>query len=279
MRLEERHIFGARGDYRIDCVNVPGSAAAVRFRGVTKRYRRYRSDGQKFLMMFSRKLRRSIRLDTHLKDLDVTIRKGECVNVCGNYAAPLDAFGDILMNIVYPNFGTVWVNGQLSGVKAMKSGFARFLSASENIRRSSYIDLMTREEADALIRDIQGFTGLPTARMETPFGRLPQRAQAKIRSAYYLLSKHDILYMDEALPKVDKEYQEKCRAYLKAMLDDGRLCVIRRTREPDRSKLVTRTILFGRTGIVYDGDVKEARRLFKQEEARLLKREKMEERG
>jgi ABC-type polysaccharide/polyol phosphate transport system ATPase subunit len=278
VKIEEKHIFGAHGNYRIDYVNEPEKAAAVRFRGVAKRFRIYSSDGQKFLMMFSARRRRTIPLETYLKGLDVAIERGEYVNVCGNYPHPLDAFGDILLNIVYPDRGEVWVNGRVGSIKSMKSGFVKFLTATENIRRMSALNLLGRDETDELLSRVAAFTELPAARMDIPFGKLHTRAQGKIRSAYYLLCGHDILYMDEALPKVDKDYTDKCEAYLKALLADGKICVIRRSRNPGGSKLITRALFFGKNGLVYDGGVKTARKLFAEEEARLVRREKRDER-
>jgi ABC-type polysaccharide/polyol phosphate transport system ATPase subunit len=274
MNLEDRHIFGAHGNYRIDQVNLPKNEVAVSFSGITKRYRIYKNDGQKFVMLFSKKLRRSIPLDTHLGNVGIKILKGEYINLCGNYADPRNAIIDLLKGVVYPDFGRLWINGTVASVKALKDNFSGYLSAYENIKRMSRIRRMKKPEINEFINLILDFAEMPRGKSKLPLDKLTPKTVSRLKAAYILHANYDILIMDAQLPKSSNEFTKKCDEKLKEMLRTKTVTVIYPTGAPSSSKFVTGTLLFGKTRPIYDGDYSRARDIFDKREAKLIALEK-----
>jgi ABC-type polysaccharide/polyol phosphate transport system ATPase subunit len=278
MNLEERHIFGAHGNYRIDYVNLPKNKMAVSFDGITKRYRIYKSDGQKFVMLFSKRLRRDIPLDTHLKNVSLTIDKGEYVNLCGNYDKSRLALCDLLLGVVYPDFGRIWINGTADNIKSLRAGFVPYLSANENITQMLKLRLMSKGEIDPLLKRILDFAEIPAGIAEKKLRELTPKSQARLKTSYMLHVPYNVLVMDEALPNAGAEYTRKCTSYIQSMLYSKSICVIHSSRAPvTNNKLVTRTLLLGKTGIRHDGDAARAAEIYKKTETKLIEMEKKTE--
>jgi ABC-type polysaccharide/polyol phosphate transport system ATPase subunit len=274
MNLDERHVFGLHGNYRIDLVSEPKNRVAVRFKDVTKRYRIYTSDGQKFLMMFSKRMRRNIPIETYLQKLTISVKKGEYINICGSYDKPRKTLCDLLMGIIYPDFGHLWINGVVASIKAMKSGFVTHLSAEENIRRMCKLKQMNQTETDSLLERILDFADITEINAKLPMKKTTPKIIRRLKAAYYLHVPCDILIMDEALPKVSDEYTQRCDDRMKDLLDQKAICVIRHTKAPILdSKFVTRTLLFGEAKPVWDGDAENAFEIYEKVEEKLLEAE------
>jgi ABC-type polysaccharide/polyol phosphate transport system ATPase subunit len=274
MNLDDRHIFGAHDNYRIDYVNNPKQEAAVKFKDITKRYRDYKSDGQKLLMLFSKKLRRNIPLDTHLNKVTLTISKGEYVNVCGSFPKSRGTFCDLTRGTVYPDFGHLWINGTVSSVKSMKSELVMFLSMEENLMRISRLHQMKAENVSLMLEQVLDFAGVSERKAKEPLKKLTQKSVKRLKATYYLHAPYDILIMDEDIPKVDSEFTERCDARMREMLDKGSICVIRPSQVPIiKGKFVTRTLLFGETKPIYDGDADKAMEIYKKMEEAVIEAE------
>jgi lipopolysaccharide transport system ATP-binding protein len=278
MNLDDRHIFGAHDNYRIDYVNIPKQKTAVKFEDITKRYRDYKSDGQKLRMLFSNRLRRNIPLDTHLKKVTLTIKKGEYVNLCGSFPKSRGTFCDLTKGTVYPDFGHLWINGTVVSIKALKSELTMFLSIEENLKRISKLNRMKAEEIASMRKQVLDFAGISKRESNVPLKKLTPESVKRVRAAYYLHAPYDILIIDEGIPKVDSGFNSRCDARMREMLDQGSICVLILSRAPIiTGEFVTRTILFDETKPIYDGEAKQAMKLYKKTQAKVLDVEETEE--
>jgi ABC-type polysaccharide/polyol phosphate transport system ATPase subunit len=271
MNLDEHHIFGAHGNYRIDYVNNPKKKTAVKFQDITKRYRDYESDKQKLLMLFSKRLRRNISLDTHLDKVTLTINKGEYVNICGSFPNPRVTFCNLTRGSVYPDFGHLWINGKVASIMAMKSEFVLFLSVEENIRRISKLNQVKPEDTTLIFEQVLDFAGISKRKAKLPMKKLTPIESKRLRASYYLHAPYDILIMDANIPIINGDFTEQCDARLKKMLNKDAISVIHPSIAPITSgKFVTRTLLFGEDKPIFDGDVKQSMEIYERMKVEVL---------
>ena len=110
------------------------SEIAIEFKDVTKTYKLFKNDRERFLSIFWSKKKRNEVLAVNANDhLSFQIKKGEAVAFLGHNGAGKSTALKMVTGVTFPTSGEVIVNGHVSALLELTAGFDGNLTGRENI--------------------------------------------------------------------------------------------------------------------------------------------------
>jgi len=219
-------------------------------RGVNKVFRQYRHLRD---AAFEFLLRRTMHTPFQaLKGIDLAIERGEFVALLGRNGAGKSTLLKILAGTLDPTSGTARVNGRLSAILELGTGFHPDYDGRENALLGAICGGMSRREANARLDSIVEFAELGSF-IDQPFRTYSSGMQARLTFATAIAGDPEVLIIDEALAVGDSRFQLKCFDRLRAMRDRG-CTVLFVTHSPEQATaLCSRAIVLERGQVFSDG--------------------------
>jgi lipopolysaccharide transport system ATP-binding protein len=156
-----------------------------------------------------------------LKDLSFEIGAGDRVGIIGRNGAGKSTLLKVLSRIVDPTTGRVTIDGRLSSLLEVGTGFHPELSGRENIYLNGAILGMSRREITAKFDEIVDFAGVERF-LDTPVKRYSSGMYVRLAFAVAAHLEPEILVVDEVLAVGDAEFQRKCMGKMKEVAMGGR---------------------------------------------------------
>ena len=155
-----------------------------------------------------------------LKDIKFEIARGETVGIIGKNGSGKSTLLKIIAGVLSPSSGTVKVDGKVSALLELGTGFNPELNGIENIYFSGTIMGYTREAIDMKLDNILSFADIGE------FIYQPLKTYSSgmfVRLAFSVATNIDpeILIVDEALAVGDMFFQAKSMAHMRKMMDSG----------------------------------------------------------
>lgn len=228
----------------------------VEFKNVTKRYKLYRNDKARFKGLFSKKV--PFKVNDAVKNLSFQIRAGESVALFGRNGAGKSTILKIVTGVTFPTEGEVIVDGQVSALLELSSGFDIESTGRENIRLKCSLMGMNDEEIAAVEDDIIAFADIGDY-MEQPVRSYSSGMKARLGFAISANVKPDIMIIDEALSVGDKNFQAKCKAKVAEIMADENVTLLFVTHSLSTARdFCERGIVLEKGKKLFDGPIKEA---------------------
>ena len=164
--------------------------------------------------------RRPANRRTVLQSLDLQVRPGEAVGLVGQNGCGKSTVLKLVSRILYPDAGTVTLNGRVSALLELGAGFHPDLTGIENIRTNAAIFGLTRAETDRRLDDIIRFSELGS-RIREPVRTYSSGMYMRLAFSVAVHVDSDILLIDEILAVGDAAFQEKCFARLQEIRRNG----------------------------------------------------------
>jgi len=98
--------------------------------------------------------------DKALKDINVTIKKGETIGLVGVNGSGKSTLLKLMTKIIYPTKGKILTHGKLTSLLELGAGFHNDFTGRENIYFNAAIFGLTKTEIDARINEIIAFSEL-----------------------------------------------------------------------------------------------------------------------
>jgi len=156
-----------------------------------------------------------------LKDISLSIEKGAILGIIGKNGAGKSTLLKILSRITAPSSGTVKMNGSISSLLEIGTGFHGELSGRENIFLNGAILGMNKKEIDNKLDSIVEFSGVERY-IDTPVKRYSSGMYVRLAFAVAAHLDSNILLIDEVLAVGDSEFQRKCLDKMGQIADGGR---------------------------------------------------------
>lgn len=195
---------------------------ALRFDGVSKRYRiRSGSDSGKPSRLLGRLLPATHASDFWaLRNVSFEVKEGESLGIIGHNGAGKSTALKLLSNITTPNKGEITINGRISALLEVGSGFHPELSGRENVYLSGSILGMRRAEITSKLDSIIEFAGVRPF-IDIPVKRFSSGMYVRLGFSIAAHLDPDILLLDEVLAVGDHAFQEKCKDRIAEMHRQG----------------------------------------------------------
>lgn len=193
-----------------------------------------------------------------LKGISFEVKKGERLGIIGGNGAGKSTTLKILSRVTAPTEGEIYINGRISSMLEVGTGFHPELTGRENIYLNGAILGMSKEEVDRKIEDIIEFSECRQF-IDTPVKRYSSGMYVKLAFSVAAHLDSEILIMDEVLAVGDMKFQQKCLKKMREVADNEGKTVLYVSHNMNTIRqLCNRCIVLNKGTIVYEGDVEEA---------------------
>jgi len=144
-----------------------------------------------------------------LQDVSFTVKKGESVGVIGRNGAGKSTLLKILSRITEPSRGRIEIEGRVSSLLEVGTGFHPELTGRENIYLNGAILGMRRAEIKKKFDEIVAFAEVEKF-LDTPVKHFSSGMYVRLAFAVAAHLEPDILIVDEVLAVGDTQFQKKC---------------------------------------------------------------------
>lgn len=187
-----------------------------------------------------------------VRDVSFQVKRGEALGIIGHNGAGKSTILKLLSSITAPTFGEITINGRLSALIEVGSGFHPELSGRENVFLSGSILGMRRREIAAKLDSIVEFAGVRQF-IDTPVKRYSSGMYVRLGFAIAAHLDPDILLLDEVLAVGDAAFQAKCIQRIKELEAAGTTIVFISHDLGAVERLCQRVILMRKGQIVAEG--------------------------
>lgn len=197
-----------------------------------------------------------------LDDISFEVGKGETLGILGRNGAGKSTILKLLSRVTAPTDGKIYINGKISSMLEVGTGFHPELTGRENIYLNGAILGMKRVEVSKKIDDIIDFSECGQF-IDTPVKRYSSGMFVKLAFAVAAHLDSDILIMDEVLAVGDMNFQKKCiDKMLSIAKDSGRTIIYVSHNMNTVRQLCSRCLFLEKGKLVFEGDTEQAINLY-----------------
>ncbi|MBD2082341.1 ABC transporter ATP-binding protein [Leptolyngbya sp. FACHB-17] len=240
---------------------------AISLKNVSKCYKRYAHpvDRLKEILLPGKSRAESF---WAIQDIDLDISKGETVGIVGQNGAGKSTLLQVITQTLTPTTGSLRVNGRISALLELGSGFNPEFTGRQNVFFNGRILGLTQAEIEERFDRITGFADIGDF-IDQPVKTYSSGMFIRLAFAVAVNTDPDILIVDEALAVGDVFFQQKCFTRLRELQESGVTLLFVSHDSGAVCKLCDRAILIEHGKVVLDATPRQVVDLY---EAKLLKR-------
>lgn len=155
-----------------------------------------------------------------LRDVSFEIEKGETVGIVGRNGSGKSTLLQIIAGTLTPAAGSVIVNGRLTALLELGSGFNPEFTGRENVYLAGSIMGFSRQEMDNWFDGIAAFADIG-AFIDQQVKFYSSGMYVRLAFATNIMVQPDIMIVDEALAVGDMKFQVKCMSALRRRQEAG----------------------------------------------------------
>ncbi len=155
-----------------------------------------------------------------LKDINLEILKGETLGVIGRNGSGKSTLLQIVAGTLMPTTGEVKVNGRVSALLELGSGFNPEFTGRQNVFFNGRLLGLSKAEIAAKFDDIAAFADIGDF-IEQPVKTYSSGMFVRLAFAVAVNVDPEILIIDEALAVGDVVFQHRCIRRMRSLMDSG----------------------------------------------------------
>ncbi|MCK6488749.1 MAG: ABC transporter ATP-binding protein [Planctomycetes bacterium] len=192
-----------------------------------------------------------------LRDLSLTIRRGEKVAFLGRNGAGKSTLLKLVCRITPPTSGYIDVEGRVASMLEVGTGFHPELSGRDNIFLNASILGLTRRQTLERFDRITAFADIG-AFLDTPVKHFSSGMYVRLAFAVAAHTEPDILVIDEVLTVGDVAFREKCREHLTGHGQADRTMLMVSHELEHLVRVATRGVVLDQGQVCFDGPIADA---------------------
>ena len=187
-----------------------------------------------------------------LKDVSFDVQPGEVVGIIGRNGAGKSTLLKLLTRITEPTSGEIVINGRVSSLLEVGTGFHPELTGRENIYMNGTMLGMKKREIDAKFDEIAAFSEIEKF-IDTPVKRYSSGMYVRLAFAVAAHLDPEILLVDEVLAVGDVAFQGKCLGKMKDVAGEGRTVLFVSHNMPAVANLCSKAVLLENGSVAHMG--------------------------
>lgn len=234
---------------------------AIELNNVKKHYKLYYDKGitLKEKLLFAR--RNKYEKHKVLDGVSFSVAAGEAVGLVGVNGCGKSTTLKLMARIIYPDEGTVKVNGRVASLIELAAGFHPDLTGRENIYMNASIFGLSRREIDKNLDRIIEFSELGEF-INAPVRTYSSGMYMRLAFSVAIHVEADILLIDEILAVGDAGFQAKCFQRLQEIKANGTTIVIVSHSLDQIEKICQRSIWMREGKVMMEGDPREVHQAY-----------------
>lgn len=236
------------------------SETVIEFDKVTKIYKLYKNDKQRFKSIFFKKT--PYKPKKAVNNVSFKINKGEAVALFGKNGAGKSTILKMITEVTYPTSGKITINGRVSALLELTSGFDPEFTGRENIYLKGQILGLANDEIKKLEKTIVDFAELEEY-IDQPVRTYSSGMKARLGFSINVNIEPEILIVDEALSVGDEEFRRKCIKKINELIEKDNVTLLYVTHATKTAKdFCSRGMVMQTGNLIYDGDIEEAMQIY-----------------
>jgi len=228
----------------------------IKFHKVTKTYKLYKNDKKRLLGLFFKNIK--CKENKAVNNVTFDIKKGESVALFGKNGAGKSTILKLITEVTYPTEGEIEVNGRVSALLELTSGFDPEFTGRENIYLKGQILGIKDKEIKELEQTIIDFAELGEY-IDQPVRTYSSGMKARLGFSINANIKPEILIIDEALSVGDEAFRRKCVQKINDITSKEDVTLLFVTHATNTAKdFCKRGIVMKKGKAVFDGNIDDA---------------------
>lgn len=228
----------------------------IRFNQVTKTYKLFKNDKKRLLYTFCKKIKFTEK--KAVNQVSFEISRGESVALFGRNGAGKSTILKMITGVCFPTEGQIEVNGRVSALLELTSGFDPEFTGKENIYLKGQLLGLKDAEIKELEQEIIDFAELDEY-IDQPVRTYSSGMKARLGFSINVNIRPEILIVDEALSVGDEEFKRKCVKKINEIVNNENVTLLFVTHATGVAKeFCKRGMLMEKGKLTFDGDINEA---------------------
>ena len=221
----------------------------IEFKNVTKIYKLYKSDKQRLKAIIWKKT--PYKEKRAVNNVSFKIQRGDSVALFGRNGAGKSTILKMITEVAFPTTGEIKVNGRVSALLELTSGFDPEFTGRENIYLKGQLLGLDTEEIKELEPVIIEFAQLGDY-IDQPVRTYSSGMYSKLAFSITAILETDIMLIDEVLSVGDQKFKKKSYNKMKSLISNRDRTVIIVSHNIDTLKQLCDTVMW-----MHDGQIKQ----------------------
>ncbi len=233
----------------------------IEFKNVSKVYKLFKNDKKRLLALIDKRIKHTEK--RAVNDVSFSIKRGESVAIFGKNGAGKSTILKMITGVAFPTTGEIIINGRVSALLELTSGFDPEFTGRENIYLKGQILGLKNSEIKEVEKTIVDFAELEEY-IDQPVRTYSSGMKARLGFSINVNIKPEILIVDEALSVGDEEFRNKCVKKINDIINKEEVTLLFVTHSTSvASEFCKRGMVMKSGEIVYDGKIEDAIKKYK----------------
>ena len=188
-------------------------------------------------------------------DINLEIKKGEIVGIVGKNGSGKSTLLKLITGILTPSTGNIIVNGDISALLELGSGFNPQFTGIENIYFYGTVLGFSKKQMDEKLDEIIAFADIGEF-ISQPIKTYSSGMKSRLGFAVAIHIEPEILILDEVLSVGDVLFKRKSYAKMQEFFESGKTIIYVSHNTNEVNRLCTRAVFLLDGEIIMDGDPK-----------------------
>jgi len=228
----------------------------IKFDHVTKMYKLFKNDKKRLLYTFNKKIKYTEK--KAVNDVSFEIKCGESVALFGRNGAGKSTILKMITGVCFPTTGEIKVQGRVSALLELTSGFDPEFTGKENIYLKGQLLGLKDKEIRELEQEIIDFAEIEEY-IDQPVRTYSSGMKARLGFSISVNIRPEILIVDEALSVGDEEFKRKCIKKVNEIISKENVTLLFVTHATGVAKeFCKRGMVMEKGAVTFDGNIDEA---------------------